>query len=366
LCLAALLVLALVAGAGRSKASTSSGCVQPAPSGRQFCVTIVDQDGVSPSGVVGSGNRQANVTAYQYYKFTIQNVGGSTLTQGTGSFTLTDHVVTQAGTSDVNSSAVYVPDASAPFCSVTSTTPNAVSCTFQNQAAGSDPLVFYLVYRTSTTANVTRTDLSGSVTFKESTTNGANPSSLPICNDPDPTKCAMSAQTSLEPDPESSVTWSPTNSNVQMGTSPTADTQWSVLQYKVPPGKASFLANMGEGADNLCPSALAQGLVKKCFPGVEKVTTVLSAAASGTFSADNPFHLTINVDQNVVSGGNIKLIHLPDPPATVPEIISTQCAHTPPLPSDTLPCITVGKDTNAHLTIINAYGFQNGGWVPGI
>jgi hypothetical protein len=223
LCFAALLVLALVAGAGRSKASTSSGCVQPAPSGRQFCLTIDDQDGVSPSGVVGSGNRQGNVTAYQYYKFTIQNVGGSTLTQGTGSFTLTDHLVPPSGpSSDVNSSALYVPAASAPFCSATSTTPNTVSCTFQNLAAGSDPLVFYLVYRTSITPDVTRTDLSGSATFKESTANGANPSSLAICNDP--VLCPLAAQTSLEPDPESSVTWSPTNSNVQMGTSPTADT----------------------------------------------------------------------------------------------------------------------------------------------
>ena len=363
LCFAALSVLALVAGAGRSKADVSSGCVTPAPSGREYCVTIEDQDGVSPSGLVGSGNRQDNVTAYQYYKFTIQNVGGSTLTQGTGNVTLTDHVVPPppASPSDVNSQALYVPSPSVP-CSATAV-PNTVSCTFPNMAAGSDPLVYYLVFRTSTTPNVTRTDLQGSIKFKESATTGANPSSLQICNDA--TVCPLTAQTSLEPELDKSVTWSPSGADVKMGTTPGVDTQWSDLQYSVPPGKKSFFANMSEGPDNLCPSAKAANLVNKCFPGDEEVTTVLSQADPGTFSADNLFHLTIKVDQSIVSGGNIKLLHLRDG-ATQPEVISHTCDHTPPLPGDQLPCIKVGKDNTAHVIVIEAYGFQNGGWVPGV
>jgi hypothetical protein len=353
----ALLTLALVAGAGRSKAGIGTpNCSKPDPTGRQFCVTITDQDNVSPSGPFGSGKRQVDVTAYQYYEFFVENKGGSTLTNGTLSATLTDHVVTQAGASDVPSTALFVPAGSAPYCKAASTTPNTVSCLLPNMPANST-LDFFLAYRTSTTANVTATALSGVMGFKEGANgpNGANPATI---ND-------LAETTVLEPDPESSVAWSPTASNVQMGTSPTFDSQWSTLQYKVPSGEPSFLADMNEGVDDLCPSALAAQLVKKCFSGAEKVTTVLSAAELGTFSQTNPFHLTINIDQNLVTGNldNVKMIHRGD---SGTEIISLHCAHTPPLPTDTLPCITVGNNPNAKTDVINAYGFQNGGWVPGL
>ena len=87
-----ILALALLGGAGQTAASTTSHCNTPDPSGRLFCVSIEDLDGVSPSGLVGSGKRQVDVEAYQFYKLTITNSGGNTLTNGTVKVVLTDNV----------------------------------------------------------------------------------------------------------------------------------------------------------------------------------------------------------------------------------------------------------------------------------
>lgn len=349
---AGLLGLALLGGAGRSTASTTPQCSVPDPTGRHFCVTIEDQEGVSPSGLLGTGKLQVDVTAYQYYKFSIENVGGSTLTNGTLKATLKDHVVTTTETKDVNSTASYVAAGSASFCSRTSTDPNTVSCSLPNIAASPQPLVFYLVYRTSTTPDVKATNLSGLIGFKEGSngSNGANPATF-----------AVSEGTSLEGDPESSVAWSPPSSHVSLGTSPTVDAQFSTLAFNVPPGRAAFLAKESEGTDTLpCPAGLT------CFG--EVVTTDLSGAEAGTFSSSNLFHLTITISLDSVPGGNtdnIALVHLRDN-ATIPEVIRTRCSSSPPAGSDTLPCITVTKDNKAKLLIIDAWGYQNGGWVPGL
>ncbi len=344
---AALLGLALLGGAGRSTASTTVACNQPDPTGREFCVTIDDQDNVSPSGTVGTGKSQVQVTAYQYYKFSIKNNGGSTLTKGTLAATLTDSV----GTQELNSSASYVAGASASFCSRTSTNPNTVKCALPNIAAGPGSLVFYLVYRTSTTAGVTATTLSGDVAFKEGSNGpgGANPATLPVTK-----------TTSLEPDPESSATWSPPSAHVSLATSP-FDTQFSTLAYDVPPGKAGFAASETEGGSLPfpCPTGLT------CFG--EVVTTDLSDAVD-VFSSTNLFHLTITISLDSVPGGNTSdfvLVHLRDG-ATSPETISARCSSSPPTATDTLPCITVTKDNKAKLLIIDAWGYQNGGWVPGV
>jgi hypothetical protein len=338
---AGLLGLALLGGAGGSTASTATTCSVPEPTGREFCVTIDDQDGVSPSGLVGTGKLQVNVTAYQYYKFSIENVGGSTLTNGTLKATLKDKV----GTAEPNSTASYVAAASASFCSRTSTNPNTVSCSLPNIAAGPQPLVFYLVYRTSMTPGVSATNLSGTVGFKEGLKNGANPATWPV-----------SEATSLEGDPEDSLAWSPPSSHVSLGTSPTFDTQFSTLAYDVPPGKNAFLARLTEGGSLPCPAGLT------CFG--EVVTTVLSADA---FSSSNLFHLTITISLDSVPGGNtdnIALVHVRDD--TTVETIRTRCSSSPPALGDTLPCITVTKDNKAKLLIIDAWGYQNGGWVPGV
>lgn len=342
--------LVLLGGAGGSSAISPPHCNIPQPTGRQFCVTVEDIDGVSPSGNVGSGLRQEDVTAYQFYKLKVQNVAGtSTLTNGTMSVVLTDNF---PGGVTANSTALYVPSADAPNCAVVSTVPNRVDCILGNLPALASTPTITLAYRTSTSPGVISTDASVTVAFKEgSNPNGANPSSL-----------NFTENTSLEPDPEASVAWSPPAQNVELGTSPTFDTQFTTLQYKVPPGQAAFTASMNESNGTQCDPSL-----KQCFG--ELVTTDLSKAAPGTFSRTNLFHLVMTMDYSVFPGGSLKSIvvtHQPDVGQL--EVISRRCDSDPPGASETLPCITVNvvSQGKVKLLVIGVYGFQNGGWAPGL
>ena len=345
---AAVAAFALIGGSSRSAANTTLQCNPPDPQGRNFCVSIEDLDNVSPSGTFGTGKTQTTVTAFQFYHFTIQNNAGSTLTNGTLSVNLTD--VTPSGS--VNSTASFVAADSASFCRQTSTSPNTVSCNVGNLAANS-PADFFLVYRTSTTPNVTATLLSGLAGFKEGTNgaNGANPSTTQV-----------SANTSLEPNPQDSVAWSPPGQTTQLGTDPTTDTQFSTLQFSVPNGKPAFRSELKEGATGtLCDPTL-----KRCFG--QLVTSSLPAA-DGTFTSTNLFHLTMTFDLSDPTvpnnTNNIVVVHQPD--SGLPETISAHCSTSrpdPPAATDPLPCIRVTKDSK--LLYIEVWAFHNGGWQPGI
>ena len=238
---------------------------------------------------------------------------------------------------------------SAPFCSLASQAPNTVTCILANIPAGVTTPTLVLGYHTSNTANVVSTDANVTVGFKEGSngTNGANPATL-----------AFTEDTSLEPDPEASLAWSPPGQDVSLGTSPTFDSQFSVLQYKVPAGKPAFVATESEGAGTLCATGLT------CFG--EVVTTDLSHAGDGTFSSANLFHLTITANLDLLPGGNVNGVAVVHQGATSTEIIRTRCSSSPPASTATLPCITVTKDTKAKLLIIDIWGFENGGWHPGV
>ena len=338
--------VALLGGAGGSSASTATQCSTPQPSGRLFCVTVEDIDGVSPSGHVGSGARQADVEAYQLYRFTVSNTSGSSLTNGTLSVVLTDNVGTSPG---VTSTAVYIPSSATPFCALASTTPNRVTCQLGNLAANSSKPTFVLGYRTSTTPGVTSTDAAISVAFKEGSNgpNGANPATL-----------SFTENTSLEPDPEASMAWSPSGQSVQLSTSPTFDNQFTTMRYTVPAAKPAFTSELHESNGYVCDPRVT------CFG--ELVTTDLSEAEPGTFTASNPFHLTFKISLDIVPGGNTNAVvvsHKLDSGAF--EVVSRRCTSSPPAATE-LPCITVTKDQKAKLLIVDAFGFENGGWQPGL
>lgn len=345
------LSIVLLGGASTLSASPTPAtyCNSPAPSGRLFCATVDDIDGVSPSGQVGSGARQADVQAYQFYKITVGNVGGSSLTNGTMSVVLTDNF---PGGAKANSTALYVPSPSAPTCAVVSTAPNRVDCNLGNLGANTSAPTIVLAYRTSTSPGVTSTDAAVTLGFKEGSNgpSGANPSTLSFVEN-----------TSLEPDPEASVGWSPPGHHVALSTSPTFDSQFSSLQYDVPAGKPAFTATMNESLDQVC----APGIT--CFG--ELVTTDLRAAVVGTFSADNPFHLQVTLDLGLMPGGNTKAVVLSHRLESGDfEVISRRCAASPPGASETLPCITVTvvTDKKLKLLVIDAWGIKNGGWQPGL
>jgi hypothetical protein len=343
-----LVAAALLGGAVNSAASSATHCNTPDPTGRQFCVAVEDSDGVSPSGLVGSGNKQVNVQAYQFYKLSIANVGGSTLTQVEMDVVLKDNVSTGGS---VNSNAVYVPSASAAFCSVVSTNPNKVRCTLPNLPSNTTTPTFVLGYRTSTTPNVTSTDATVSVSTKEGGNQGANPADL-----------SFTENTSLEPNPEGSVAWSPAQQGVTMGTSPTFDSQFSTMQYTVPAGKKAFVSTLNESVGNVCAPTLTQ-----CVG--ELVTTDLSGAEAGTFTQSNLFHLamTMSLDlvKDIAPGGNtkdVKVSHRLDSGAF--EVLSTRCGSTPPASTET-PCVNITADKKAKLLFVDVWHFQNGGWMTG-
>jgi hypothetical protein len=345
LLLSALLAsIALIGGAGQIVASTATHCNQPEPTGREFCVTIEDRDGVSPTGVTGQGLRQVAVTAYQFYKFSIENKGGSTLTNGVVTLVLTDRFLTGP---PANSKAVFVPSGSASFCSSTKANPNTVTCTLANIPAGPGLLTFTVAYRTSDAVNVKETVADVTVGFKEGAKKGANPADLPF-----------SEITGLEPDPQQSVAWSPPGQDVSLATS-SADDQFSVLQFKVPTNKSPFVATLTESNGFVCDPE------ESCFG--ELVTTDLPDPTA--FSASNVFHIKIVVSLDVAPGGpesgyvvshrldnnTFEVLRQPD----------DTCSANPPTSTDSLPCFVVNKDNQAKLLIFDIYAFENGGWMPG-
>jgi hypothetical protein len=343
--------IALIGGADRIAASTTTHCNEPDPSGRLFCVTVEDLDGVSPSGVTGSGKLEANVLAYHFYKLTIENKGGSTLTNGTATFVLTDQVETDEDTVEsVNSTAVFVSSASSPFCSVAKTNPNTVTCSLVNIPASTTLPTFVVGYRTSITPDVLATNASISVAFKEGAKQGANPAAL-----------TFDESTSLEPDPQHSLAWSPPGQDVSLATSPTFDTQFSVLQYKVPAGKNPFVATLTESAGFVCDPTV------ECFG--ELITTDLTESDPTTFSASNLFHLRIAISLDVAPGGNTDdyvVSHQFENGSF--EVLTTPedtCNANPPT-ADPRPCFIVTKDNSkAKLLIFDIFAFENGGWMPG-
>jgi hypothetical protein len=338
-------LVAMFTGANGTHASVVTKCNSPDPTGRLFCVDVQDQDGVSPTGVTGSGKSQTLVKAFQYYKFTFSNTGGSTLTNGVVTLKLTDNV---PGNPAVDSTAVFAASGSAPFCSVKSTKPNVVTCAVGNIAANATIPSFFVAYRTSDTPGVTSTDAEISAAFKEGTKNGANPSSLTFVEN-----------TSLEPDPELSVSWSPPGQHIDLGTAPGAT--YSKFSFDVPGGKSAFLSSVAESNSYVCDPSLT------CFG--ELVRTDLSGSQAGTFSATNPFHLTIIEDVGLVPGNTSSLAVSHQLDGGSFEVIRTRCKSDPPTSADTLPCFTYDtffdKDLKEKFGVFSIWGFSNGGWMPG-
>lgn len=339
--------LAMVGGADRIAAATSEPhCTTPDPSGRLFCVTVEDRDGVSPTGVQGSGQSQVEVTAYQFYRFAIDNKGGSTLTNGTATVVLTDHFFEG---DPANSKAVFVPSGSASFCSLTKTNPNTVTCSLANIPAGTTTLPFVVAYRTSDAPGVKESHAAVTVAFKEGAKKGANPATLPFLE-----------ITSLEPNPDESVAWSPPGQNVSLATSPTFDSQFSVLQYKNPADNEPFVATLTESDDFVCEETV------DCFG--ELVTTDLPDPAA--FSESNLFHLRITISADVAPGGNIDnyvISHQFDNGGFEVLDSDDHCTANPPPVTDTFPCFTPTKGTlnGIKVVIFDIYAFENGGWMPG-
>jgi hypothetical protein len=309
-------------------ATAASGSVQTTCAGT-LCVTVEDVDGVSPSTL-----GPPVVMAFQVYKITVTNNGSTSLPAGTISVLLSDIVSDTASSSNAEFSSI----GSSSACARVSQSPNLVRCSVGALAGGASSPVFQLSYRTTRKPGATSTNADITVSL------GA-------------ASVSTTEQTDLESDPESASSWSPPGRSTQIGTSPTFDNQFSTLQYGVPTNSPGFVSGLEESpVGTVCPLA--------CFG--ETVTTDLSGAASDTFSPSNLFHLTLNISLSIVPPSaplnNVFLWHRLNNGTL--EKIKTRCQTVPPTATSTLPCITVAV-VGGRL-IIDAWGFQNGGWVPGV
>jgi hypothetical protein len=317
----------LVLGGG-----TASGSIQTTCSGA-LCVTVEDVDGVSPS-VLGP----PSVVAYQVYKITVSNTGTTQLPAGTITINLSDIVSESA----VTSNAEFTSVGSTTGCARVAQTPaNVVRCPVGALAGGTSSATFLVSYRTTRNASATSTNADITVALGSASV-------------------STSEQTGLEPDPEAASSWSPPGRSTQIGTSPTFDNEFSTLQYAVPANRPGFVSGLEEAAGgNVCPAGF--------FCLGETITTDLGGAAAGTFSPSNLFHLTLNISLSILPPSaplsSIFLWHRLNNGTL--EKIKTRCASVPPTSTSALPCIAVTVDQTAGRLIIDAWGYQNGGWVPG-
>ena len=202
--MAAAVAFSLAGGAGSGSGATTYPC--PPTSGRQFCITVTDTDGVSAS-VDG-------VVSYVLYTIAVGNVGGPTLTNGVVTTTLSDHV----GTTTPSSSAQFIAGASSPGCAAVSGPANTVACNVGNLAGGQSLAPLQLVYRTSSTTGVEldrcerRRDVQGEGERQPETTTRTRT----------PARSSRRRRTSRVAD--CSQAWAPHDQPVTLATAPDGDT----------------------------------------------------------------------------------------------------------------------------------------------
>jgi hypothetical protein len=302
---AAAVVFSLVGGAGSGSGATTDPC--PPASGRQFCVNITDTEPVSAS--VGG------VVAYVLYTISVDNVGGTTLTNGVVSTTLKDHV----GTTTSKSSAQFIASASTLGCAAISGPTNTVSCNIGNLAAGqslASPL--QLVFRTSTTTGVVSTDAEVLGSFKEKGNDNQN-------NDPNPDTRPVVENTPYEPCDDCSDAWAPRGQQVKLGTTADGDT-WGTFTF----------TNKGQGTLTSLDEFDASSSDDYCAAGHTCFGQVVHTDI-GSVTVDGLLAWSTTWSMDVVASGvndrNVVIVHTPEVGAA-PEVISRRCTSDPPTLAD--------------------------------
>ena len=338
---AAAAVFSLVGGAGSGSGATTDPC--PPASGRQFCVTITDTEPVSAS--VGG------VVAYVLYTISVDNVGGTTLTNGVVTTTLTDHV----GTTTSKSSAQFIASASTLGCVAVSGPTNAVSCNVGNLAAGqglASPL--QLVYRTSTTTGVGSTDAEVIGSFKEKGNDNQN-------NDPNPDTRPVVENTPYESFDNSSDAWAPRGQQVKLGTKPDGDT-WGTFTF----------TNKGQGVLTTLDEFAASSPQQFCAAGRNCFGQVVHTDI-GAVTVDGLLAWATTWSTDVVGPGvndrNVVIVH--PPVVGAPRVvISRRGASDPPTLADVQekgPCLLASTAGNGKAKTLTARwwsthnGFGRGG-----
>jgi len=338
--LAAAVAFSLTGGAGSGSGASTDPC--PPLSGRQFCITVTDTEPVSAS-VDG-------VVAYVLYTISVQNVGGTSLTNGVVSATLIDHV----GTTTPKSSAQFIASASTLGCAAVSGPTNTVACNVGNLAAGQSIVPLQLVYRTSTTTGVVSTDAGVVGTFKEK--GNDNPK-----NDPNPDTRPVVENTSYEPCDDCSDAFAPPGQQVKLGTAVDGNT-WGTFTF----------TNKGLGQVTTLDEFAASSSADYCVAGHTCFGQVVHTDI-GTVTVDGLLAWETTWPTDVVANGvsekNVVIVHTLDPPlppgVTNPEVVSRKCTSDPPTVADVQangPCLlaSTGGTKKAKTLIVRWWSTHNG------
>jgi hypothetical protein len=326
--LLAALAFALLGGGTSGIASTNESC----STGRAFCVSITDTDGVSPS---------TGETRYLSYRVTIQNTGTSRLTNANAKLTLTDIV----GGASQASTAVFQPADSAANCTFT-VAGNVLTWTVPNIAGGKSLTCDPLVFATSTTAGATATKLEADVQFKEKGSDNQP-------TDPQQDRVVVSESTTYETSGDIDASFARSGKTTNLGTDP-ADNQSTKFAVPVPSSATPFLASVSESpaAGSFCPGCLGE---------------IVKTVGGGIFSTSNPVQLltTWNFLPDKKNESNIAVTHVRDD-LTV-ETITASCGgdigELPP--PGKRPCRTVEIDRGPKGTVtvqIYVVSNANGNW----
>jgi hypothetical protein len=326
--LLAAIAIALVGGATSGVASTTERC----SAGRAFCVTVTDTDGVSPS---------TEDARYLSHALTITNTGGSTLTNGRATLTLTDVV----GSANQASTAVFQPADSTGQCAFTASG-NVLTWTVPNLARGKHVTCDPLVFTTSTTVGATATNLEADIQFKEKGSDNQP-------NDPQPDRVVLTELTSYEGSGDIDASFARAGKTTALGTDP-GDDQSTSFALPVPANASPFVGSVSESgvAGSFCPSCFGE---------------IVSTVGGGIFSTSNPIQLltTWNFLPASKNESNIGVRHVRDD-GTV-EIITASCGgaigELPP--PGARPCRTIDIDHGPGGTVtvqIYVVSNANGEW----
>jgi hypothetical protein len=337
--LTAAVAFSLTGGAGSGSGASTDPC--PPTSGRQFCLTVTDTDSDPVSASVDG------VVAYVHYVIAVDNRGGTTLTNGVVTITLTD----RPGTTEGDSSAEFISVASSPSCVEVSGPKNVVTCTIGNLAAGQSLAPsLQLVYKTSTTAGVSSTDASVVGAFKEKGNDAGK-------NDPNPDTLPVVENTTYETIPDGSDAWAPLGQQVKLGTAADGNT-WGTFTF-TNKGQG-VLTTLDEFAASSPEQLCAEG--HKCFGQVVH-TNISTVTIDGLLAWETTF------SQDVVTPGvsdrNVVIVHTPELGAN-PEVISRRCPNAvPPTLADVQangPCLLAanGGTKKAKTLIVRWWSTHNG------
>jgi hypothetical protein len=326
--LLAALAVALLGGATNGVASTTELC----STGRAFCVTVSDTDGVSPS----TGDAR-----YLSYALTIRNTGTSRLTNGRVTLTLTDIV----GGAAQPSTAVFQPADSTGQCAF-SAAGNVLTWTAPNLSGGKSVTCDPLVFKTSTTTGATATKLDADVQFKEKGSDNQP-------TDPQQDRVLLSEATSYEGSSDVDASFARAGKTTQLGTDP-GDDQSTTLALPVPGNAAPFVGSVSESgvAGSFCPACFGE---------------IVSTVGGGIFSTSNPVQLLTTWDflPKGKTENNITVRHTRDDGTS--EVITAPCGgaigQLPP--PGARPCRTVDVDRGPGGTVtvrIYVVSNANGEW----